>query len=80
MLTIDDKRRSVSIYARVGTRILVARRKADLSQETFAKKVGISRQYLSKIENGQADICLNTLYSIAMALGKSLSELLEGVG
>lgn len=38
-----------------GEQILIARRRLQLSQAELAKRVGISRNYLSMIERGVAD-------------------------
>ena len=41
-----------------------ARRKANLTQEQLANKVGTKKSYISRLENGKCDIQLSTLYRI----------------
>ena len=41
-----------------------ARKKAHLTQEALATKVGTKKSYISRLENGKCDIQLSTLYRI----------------
>jgi transcriptional regulator with XRE-family HTH domain len=41
-----------------------ARRLANMTQEQLADKVGTKKSYISRLENGNADIQLSTLYRI----------------
>ena len=51
-----------------------ARRKARLTQEQLAEKVGTKKSYISRLENGQCDIQLSTLYRIfENGLGKRIN-------
>jgi transcriptional regulator with XRE-family HTH domain len=47
-----------------------------LSQAALAKRAGLSREYVNKIEAGRYDPPLSTLNSIARALGVPVTELL----
>ena len=49
------------------------RRRAGLTQAELADKIGTKKSYISKIENGHADVQLNTLYRIFRGLGKRVS-------
>ena len=40
------------------------REKANLTQEEMAEKTGTKKSYISRIENGRADIQLSTLYRL----------------
>lgn len=62
---------SKDIYREVGARISFYRRKRNLTQETFAEAVGISKTYLSKIESSHSDkgFSLEILVIIAQELG-----------
>ena len=54
-----------------------ARRDAHLTQEQLAKKVGTKKSYISRLENGNCDIQLSTLYRIFEdGLGKRISFLI----
>ena len=49
------------------------RRLAGLTQQELADKIGTKKSYISKIENGHADIQLSTLFRIFGGLGKRVS-------
>ncbi len=54
-----------------------ARREANLTQEQLAEKVGTKKSYISRLENGNCDIQLSTLYRIfENGLGKRISLLI----
>jgi len=41
-----------------------ARKEAHITQEQLADKIGTKKSYISRIENGKADIQVSTLYKI----------------
>ncbi|WP_410518121.1 helix-turn-helix domain-containing protein [Bacteroides stercorirosoris] len=47
--------------------------KAGLTQEQLAAKIGTKKTYISRIENGKADVQLSTLFRIFEGLGKRVS-------
>uniref|UniRef100_UPI0035A66D72 helix-turn-helix domain-containing protein n=1 Tax=uncultured Bacteroides sp. TaxID=162156 RepID=UPI0035A66D72 len=49
------------------------RLKAGLTQEQLAAKIGTKKTYISRIENGKADVQLSTLFRIFEGLGKRVS-------
>ena len=49
------------------------RKKRGLTQEELAEKIGTKKTYISRIENGKADIQLGTLFRIFEGLGKRVS-------
>jgi DNA-binding XRE family transcriptional regulator len=49
------------------------RKLAGLTQEQLAAKIGTKKSYISKIENGHADVQLSTLFRIFEGLGKRVS-------
>jgi transcriptional regulator with XRE-family HTH domain len=53
--------------------ILAERLKAGLTQEQLANKIGTKKSYISRIENGKADVQLSTLYKIFQGLGRRVS-------
>lgn len=54
-----------------------ARREAKLTQEQLAEKIGTKKSYISRIENGNCDIQLSTLYRIfEEGLGRRISLLI----
>lgn len=55
-----------------------ARRNAKLTQEELADKIGTKKSYISRIENGQCDIQLSTLYRIFQeGLGRRVRLVIE---
>lgn len=61
----------------VGRRLRQARLDCDLTQGELARLSGISGPALSLIENGQRDVRITTLRTIATALKVDLHTLLE---
>ncbi|CEP40929.1 MAG: helix-turn-helix transcriptional regulator [Paraclostridium sordellii] len=51
------------------------RKELKISQANLAKKVGISRTYLSKIENGHSNPSTEITYRIANELNKSIEDI-----
>jgi HTH-type transcriptional regulator / antitoxin HipB len=57
----------------IGEVIREERRLAKLTQEQLAEKVGAKKSFISRIENGQSDIQLSTLYRLLeLGLGKKV--------
>lgn len=49
----------------------------NVSQEDFAKKTGLDRTYMSKIEAGKQNLTLETLNKICEGLGITMKELFD---
>ena len=62
--------------AKFGTLIRARRLELGWSQEELAHRAGLSRNYVSLIELGQADPALSAALSLAQSLGLSLDDLL----
>ena len=56
-------------------RLKAARAAMDLSQDALAKKVGVARQTISAVENGDYNPTINLCVAICKALGKTLDDL-----
>ena len=52
----------------------------DLTQEEFARRIGISQNYLSTMERGNVQIGSEILLRISREFGKSIEWLLTGEG
>jgi len=63
---------------RFGMRLKELRTKREMSQEALAKKIGVSREYVARLEGGHHDPPLSTLERLARALHVRVAELLEG--
>ncbi len=59
-------------------RLLDYRKKAGLSQEELAEKIGVSRQAVSKWERGEASPDTDNLIALSEVYGVSLDELIKG--
>ena len=64
-------------YFVISEMLKAARLEAHLTQEQLAAKIGTKKSYISRVENGKADIQLSTLYRIFEdGLGKRVSLLI----
>lgn len=68
-------------YKKIGAKIVYYRKIKDISQEQLAEAVGITPQYLSRIENGgySKNVSLSTLMKIAEKLNIPLVKLMENI-
>lgn len=64
--------------ATTGDRIKEIREKRNMTQEALADKAGISKGFLSDVENNNKDIGSQRLLKVADALGASVDYLLSG--
>ena len=64
--------------ASVGERIRGRRGELGWTQDQLAQKAGISKSFLSDLENGKRSVGANNLLDIARALGVSLDFLMTG--
>lgn len=62
----------------MGRRIRVLRG-FDMTQEEFARRVGITQSYLSLVEHGHGEIGAEVLLAISREFGKSMEWLLTGI-
>lgn len=67
----------MNICRLVGKNIRAYRTRKKMSQEDLAARVGMSRPYLSEIENGLQNPSLIILDSIAEALDATVIDLLQ---
>lgn len=56
-------------YKTIADKIKIARKQKDLSQSALARKLGVSQQFISRIEKGKENISLGTLKKILDAIG-----------
>ena len=54
-----------------------ARRLKDLSQESLALELGMSRPYLSSVERGVRNVSIDNMGRLADALGVALRDLVD---
>lgn len=60
-----------------GERVLALRKSQSLTQEDLALSSGIERPQVSKIENGEVNVSLETIYKIAKALNTEIPALFD---
>lgn len=67
--SVPDESKSLNI----GALVRRERKKAGLTQEQLAEKIGTNKQYISRLENDKSDVELNTLRKVVEGgLGKRL--------
>ena len=62
----------------VGERIRTRRNELGWTQDSLATKAGVSKSFLSDLENGKRKVGADTLFDIARALSLSLDYLMAG--
>ena len=67
------------ITVELGKKIKQLRLKKGLSQEKFAREIGMDRTYFASVEAGKRNISICNIKKIADGLEISLSELFEGL-
>ena len=60
-----------------GANLREARRKAKLTQTDVQKLTGIQQHYISEIENGVWNVTLDTMTTLAQAVGTDVRALLK---
>ncbi len=63
-------------YKKIGKRIRAVRLTRKMSQNTLASLAEISEPYISNIENGKANVSLEVLFRICLALETSMDHIL----
>lgn len=57
----------------IGEQLKEERRRAGLTQEELAEKIGTKKSFISRVEKGKADIQLSTLVKVFRGLGRQVS-------
>ncbi|MBI3290404.1 helix-turn-helix transcriptional regulator [Candidatus Microgenomates bacterium] len=57
-------------YMRAAMELRRLRKRLKLSQEKLAEKMDVKREFIVRIESGQQNVTIETLYRIAEATGK----------
>ena len=63
----------------LGLRIRQLRLKRGWRQLDLAEQAGINENYVSDLELGRKEVCLNTIKALAVAFGMTISEFMKGV-
>ena len=67
----------VEVYIRIGERIKKLRQEKGMSQQTLADECDIESPNLSRIENGNTNPTIKSLWKISNALGVKLKDLVD---
>ena len=67
----------MSRLEQLGQNIAKYRKEKQFSQEKLAEIVDLSREYITRVENGQKNISLKKLFAIADALNIGLNKLTD---
>ncbi len=71
------KREKTAITVLVGSRIKSLRSSQGISQAVMAEAAGISPKYIGEVERGEANISIELIGRLAMALNVPMSAILE---
>ena len=77
MAKASKKTRAASLSEKFAVNLKSERLRRKLSQETLAKKAGLSVSYISMLERGQRTPPLDTLESLSKALAVSPASLIS---
>jgi transcriptional regulator with XRE-family HTH domain len=61
----------------MAARLKTLRERRGMTQEQLAKKSGVGRSHLARLETGRQDPTLSTIEKLAKALGVKVGRLLE---
>ncbi len=79
ILEISDKERLeneiTSFRNKLGLRIAFIRTSKEISQFRLSLLTGLSKQYISDLENGRRNVSISSLYKVAKGLEVGIEEL-----
>lgn len=80
-LKTEDVRKEKAVVTKsLGEKLKNYRTSCMMTQEFVAEQIGVSRQAVSKWENGTSDPSTSNLFALAKLFGISVEELLRDVG
>lgn len=66
-----------TLKRRLGQRLVGLREQASLTQEEVARRAGITRQHLQRLEYGSANPTLETLFALAPVYRTTVARLVD---
>jgi transcriptional regulator with XRE-family HTH domain len=75
-----QRRRKSAVAVALGKVLRARREELEITQERFAEKVDLSKNYIGNIERGEYEVAISTLQKIATVLGTKASELVHEAG
>ena len=70
---------SLSLLGQLGMRIAFLRKQKGLSQLDLSIAAGVSKNYISDLENARRNPTVTILQKVALGLGVSLEKLFQGI-
>ena len=69
------------LYEKIALNIKKYRKEAGITQAILAEKVGVSHEFIRRIEStkGRKTFSIDTIYKICLALDIPISKLFEGI-
>lgn len=65
------------ILKQFGRNVKAERYRRGFTQESLAEKVGVNREYISKVERGLANMSLKKIANLANFIGADINDLLR---
>lgn len=65
------------ILKQFGRNVKAERIRKGLTQEALAEKIGVNREYISKIERGTANMSLKKIVSLTNFIGANIKDILK---
>ena len=75
----EVRQEKTAVQKSLGETLKAHRAKCKMTQEFVGESIGVSRQAVSKWENGTSDPSTSNLFALAKLYGVSAEELLKGV-
>jgi transcriptional regulator with XRE-family HTH domain len=76
---MPQKRRDPAVAGRFGENLRRVRRREDLTQEELARRAGLHRTEIGRLENGERAPRIDTLIRLADSMVVPPGELLDGI-
>jgi transcriptional regulator with XRE-family HTH domain len=76
---MPQKKRNVAVAERFGVNLRRVRRRADLSREQLAQRVGLHRTEVGRLEKGERVPRVDTVVRLADSASARPAELLDGI-
>ena len=75
----DVRKEKAAVKRTLGEKLETYRTSCKMTQEFVAEQIGVSRQAVSKWENGTSDPSTSNLFALAKLFGISVEELLRDI-
>jgi len=79
MTTGGDNKDWAALAVAFGTRVTQERERLKITKEALGARSGLASRYIWRVEAGMQNVQLSNIGKIAVGLGVTLAELMEGV-